>query len=182
MVYPSDNSKSKEFSLPASPLKDSGLPELNEGDELFEHFRFVVDKGQEPVRIDKYLLNKIEKVSRNKIQIAADQELILVDGNPIKSNYKVRPGDEIVIMLPEPKIEFETLPENIPLSILFEDNDIIIINKPAGLVVHPGAGNYTGTLVNGLHYHLQNSGFSESGKSTAIKLIPKDLKVFNTFC
>jgi 23S rRNA pseudouridine1911/1915/1917 synthase len=123
---------------------------------LFEHFRFVVDMGQSPVRIDKYLLSRIERVSRNKIQAAAEDEMIFVNGKIVRSNYKVRPQDEIVVMLPEPKIIFETLPENIPLNIVYEDDDLVIVNKPAGLVVHPGAGNYTGTLVNGLMYHFQH--------------------------
>lgn len=133
--------------------------ELQEGEDdeaLFEHFRFTVDKGQEPVRIDKFLMGKIAAVSRNKIQHAADDEMIRVNGKPVKSNYKVRPADVIVIMLPEPKMDFETLPENIPLHIVYEDEDVIIVNKPAGMVVHPGAGNYTGTLVNGLLYHFQH--------------------------
>jgi 23S rRNA pseudouridine1911/1915/1917 synthase len=133
--------------------------ELQEGEDdeaLFEHFRFTVDKGQEPVRIDKFLMGKIAAVSRNKIQHAADDEMIRVNGKPVKSNYKVRPADVIVIMLPEPKMDFETLPENIPLDITYEDDDLIIVNKPAGQVVHPGAGNYTGTLVNGLLYHFQH--------------------------
>src|SRR6185503_8481903 len=95
-----------------------GNPEDEE--ELFEHFRFTVDKGQEPVRIDKFLLNKIEKVSRNKIQTAVDDEGVLVNGKAVKSNYKVKPLDEIVIMLPQPKLVFETLPENIPLTIIYE--------------------------------------------------------------
>jgi len=128
----------------------------NGDDELFEHFRFKVDKGQEPIRIDKFLLSKLKEVSRNKIQTAAEDEMILVNGEAIKSNYKVRPLDEIIIMLLEPKIEFQVEPENIPLNIHYEDEDIIIINKPVGLVVHPGAGNYTGTLVNGLLYHFQH--------------------------
>jgi len=127
-----------------------------EGDELFEHFRFTVDKGQEPLRIDKFLLSKIKEVSRNKIQTAAEEEMILVNGKVVKSNYKVRPLDEIVVMLPEPKMNFEVQPENIPLNIVYEDEDILIVNKPAGLVVHPGAGNFTGTLVNGLLYHFQH--------------------------
>jgi len=136
--------------------RDSGIADRDEEDELFEHFRFSVDKGQDPIRIDKYLLGKIERISRNKIQTAADEEMILVNGKAVKSNYKVKPLDEIVIMLAEPKIIFETLPEDIPLNITYEDDDILIVNKPAGLVVHPGAGNYTGTLVNGLLYHFQN--------------------------
>lgn len=136
-------------------MKNDDLPVEEGTEELYEHFRFKVDKGQEPLRIDKYLLHKIEKVSRSKIQNAADDEMILVNGKPVKPNYKVRPLDEIVIMLPEPKLHFETLPENIPLKIVYEDDDITVIDKPPGLVVHPGAGNYTGTLVNGLLYHYQ---------------------------
>lgn len=133
-------------------------------EELFEHYRFVVDKGQESIRIDKYLISKIHGVSRNKIQLAAEDESILVNGNPVKSNYKVRPLDEIVVMLPEPRMVFETLPENIPLNIVYEDDDLAVVNKPPGLVVHPGAGNYTGTLVNALLYHFQND--STAGRST----------------
>lgn len=136
--------------------RDAETGNQDDEEQLFEHFRFTVDKGQEPVRIDKYLLNKIEKVSRNKIQIVADQEMILVNGKAVKSNYKVKPFDEVVIALPQPRLVFETLPENIPLNIVYEDDDLVIVNKPAGLVVHPGAGNYTGTLVNGLLYHFQN--------------------------
>src|SRR5258706_4939393 len=110
---------------------------VSEDDELFEHFRFKVEKGQEPIRIDKFLLTKIKDISRNKIQSAATDEMILVNGTAVKSNYKVRPLDEIVIMLPEPKMEFEVQAENIPLNIHYEDDDIVIVNKPDGLVVHP---------------------------------------------
>src|ERR1051326_643922 len=148
--------------------RDMGIEDGDEGDELFEHFRFKVDKGQEPIRIDKYLLGKLEKISRNKIQTAADEEMILVNGKAIKSNYKVRPHDEIVIMLSEPKIDHELLPENIPLNIVYEDDDLVIINKPAGLVVHPGAGNYTGTLVNGLLYHFKNLPLSVEYRESSI--------------
>ena len=150
--------------------KESG--NLDDEEELFEHFRFSVDKGQEPVRIDKYLLNKIEKVSRNKIQTAADDEGVVVNGKAVKSNYKVKPLDEIVIMLPQPKLVFETLPENIPLTILYEDDDLVIVNKPAGLVVHPGAGNYTGTLVNGLLYHFQNPASDKIPKPAGQSEVP----------
>ena len=130
-------------------------PETNQ-DELFEHFNIVVDKGQEPLRIDKFLMNRIEKVSRNKIQIAARADSILVNSKPVKSSYKVRPSDEISVVFSYPAERHELLPENIPIEILYEDDDLIVINKQAGLVVHPGSGNYTGTLVNGLLHHFQN--------------------------
>ncbi len=135
-------------------IEEIDLPAVD--DELFEHFRFVVDKGQQPLRIDKFLLNRIENISRSKIQNAANEEKILVNGESVKSNYKVRPLDEIVIMLSYPKIEHDLLPENIPLNISYEDEDLLIINKPPGLVVHPGAGNFTGTMVNGLLFHFKN--------------------------
>lgn len=125
-----------------------------EEDSLFEHFRVVVDKGQSPLRIDKFLFNRIEAVSRSKIQQAADDLMVLVNGSPVKSNYKVRPLDLITVMLPEPKIDYNLFPENIPLNIKYEDDDVVLINKPPGLVVHPGVGNYTGTLVNGLIFHF----------------------------
>lgn len=127
-----------------------------EHQEFFEHHRIRVDAGQTAVRIDKYLSEKIAAVSRSKIQQAADEELIRVNGEPVKSNYRVRPQDEIVIILPHPKEQFDLQPENIPLSIIYEDDDVVVINKPAGLVVHPGHGNYTGTLVNGLIYHFKH--------------------------
>jgi 23S rRNA pseudouridine1911/1915/1917 synthase len=139
--------------------QDSPEQELIQGEEedsLFEHYRTVVDKGQAPLRIDKFLFNRIEAVSRNKIQQAADELMVLVNGIPVKSNYKVRPLDLITVMLPEPKIDYNLLPENIPLNIKYEDDDVVIINKPPGLVVHPGVGNYTGTLVNGLIYHFSS--------------------------
>ncbi|MCY7409832.1 MAG: RluA family pseudouridine synthase [Chitinophagales bacterium] len=135
-------------------IEEIDLPAVD--DELFEHFRFVVDKGQQPLRIDKFLLNRIENISRSKIQNAANEEKILVNGDTVKSNYKVRPLDEIVIMLAYPKIEHDLLAENIPLNIFYEDENLLIINKQPGLVVHPGAGNFTGTMVNGLLFHFEN--------------------------
>jgi len=129
--------------------------QLEEKDELYEHFKFTVDRGQELMRIDKYLLNLIQNTSRNKIQNAAKAECILVNGTPEKQNYKVKPGDQITILMPNPPREIEIIAENIPLDICYEDDDFIIVNKPAGLVVHPAYGNYTGTLVNALTYHFQ---------------------------
>lgn len=134
---------------------------------LYEHFNFTVDKGQGMLRIDKWLTNRMEKVSRNRIQSAADAGNILVGGKPVKSNYKVKPNDIVSIVLPYPRRELEIIPENIPLNILYEDDDVIIVNKEAGMVVHPGHGNYTGTLVNALTYHLKDIPLFQSGDMRA---------------
>ncbi|MBI3512103.1 MAG: RluA family pseudouridine synthase [Bacteroidetes bacterium] len=125
-------------------------------EELFEHHRFTVDPGQELLRIDKYLLHKLSGVSRTKIQAAADAGNIRVNEKEVKPSYKVKPHDVITILLPHPPKVFELTAEEIPLNIVHEDNDIIIINKPPGLVVHPGYSNFTGTLVNGLLWHFQH--------------------------
>ena len=131
---------------------------LNEGEEqdLFEHFRLVVDKGQSLLRIDKFLMNRMENATRNRIQNAADSGCILVNEKAVKSSYKVKPLDVISIVLPHPPRDTEIYPENIPLNIVFEDEEIVIINKTAGMVVHPGFNNYTGTLVHALAYHFEN--------------------------
>jgi 23S rRNA pseudouridine1911/1915/1917 synthase len=131
---------------------------LNEGEEqdLFEHFRLVVDKGQSLLRIDKFLMNRMENATRNRIQNAADSGCILVNEKTVKSSYKVKPLDVISIVLPHPPRDTEIYPENIPLNIVFEDEEIVIINKTAGMVVHPGFNNYTGTLVHALAYHFEN--------------------------
>lgn len=136
--------------------KEEGEELEENDDELFEHHSFTADKGQTLLRVDKFIMDRLEHSSRTKIQDAAAANNIMVNGNPVKSNYKVKPKDVVTIMLPYPPREIELRPENIPLEILYEDEDILIINKPAGLVVHPGHGNYTGTLVNGLIYHFQN--------------------------
>ncbi len=129
---------------------------------LYEHFNLLVDPGQTQVRIDKFIVNRIESASRSKIQAAADAGNILVNGVAVKSNYKVKPGDEISIVMDFPKRELKIIPEDISLDIVYEDDELIVINKPAGLVVHPGHGNYTGTLVNALAWRY------------------KDLPLFNT--
>ncbi|MBP3942727.1 RluA family pseudouridine synthase [Sphingobacteriaceae bacterium WQ 2009] len=130
--------------------------ELLEQDEkeLFEHLRIEVDKGQALLRIDKFLMNRVENASRNKIQNAIDTGSVLVNGNEVKSSYRVRPLDIITVVLPDPPRDTEVYPEDIPLNIVFEDDDILIVNKVAGMVVHPGFNNYTGTLVNALTFHL----------------------------
>ena len=141
-------------------LDDLSMPEeigeTDSQDEMYEHFSVTVDKGQGMLRIDKFLTNRMEGVSRNRIQAAADAGNILVGGTPVKSSYKVKPLDRISIVMPYPLRELEIVPENIPLDIRYEDDDLIIVNKPAGMVVHPGHGNYSGTLVNALTYHLKD--------------------------
>jgi 23S rRNA pseudouridine1911/1915/1917 synthase len=128
-----------------------------DSNELYEHFRFTVDKGQTPVRIDKYLTERIVSASRNRIQQAADAGYVMVNDKAVKSNYKVKPCDSIVIMMDYPKYENDIIPEDIPLNVVYEDDQLMVINKPAGLVVHPGCGNYHGTLVNAIAWHLREN-------------------------
>lgn len=125
-------------------------------EELFEHHRFKADPGQELIRIDKFLIDRLANTSRNKIQIAAKNGNILVNGKKVKQNYRVKPGDEAAIVLPYPIRELKLIPQNIPIDIVYEDDQCLIVNKPANMVVHPGYGNYTGTLVNALVYHIEN--------------------------
>lgn len=132
--------------------------------ELFEHFRFTADPGQTPLRIDKFLFNKLESTSRSRIQAAANAGNILVNGTSVKPNYRVKPADIITIVLPTPPRKIELVPENIPLNIVHEDEDTIVVNKKPGMVVHPGYGNYTGTLVNALMYHLKENPLFSSGE------------------
>lgn len=124
--------------------------------ELYEHFKVVVDKGQSPVRIDKYLFERIVNASRNRIQSAADAGFVMANGKPVKSSYKVKPMDVLTVMMDRPKYDNDIIPENIPLDIVYEDSELMVINKPAGLVVHPGCGNYHGTLVNAIAWHLRD--------------------------
>ena len=143
-------------------------PELQEQeDELYEHFSIVVDKGQSLVRLDKFLTFRMERCSRNRIQAAADCGNVLVNGKPAKSSYKVKPLDQISIMMPYPKRDTAIVPQNIPLEIPYEDNDLLLVNKAAGMVVHPGHGNWDGTLVNALTYHLQNLPMFQEGDTRA---------------
>ncbi|TDI67580.1 MAG: RluA family pseudouridine synthase [Bacteroidetes bacterium] len=125
-----------------------------ETDDLFIHHTIVVDSGQSLLRIDKFLMDRLPNVSRSRIQDGAKQGYIKVDGKTVKANYKVHPGEEIKIYLPEPPRDTEVIPENIPLDIVFEDDSLLIVNKPAGMVVHPAYNNWTGTLVNALTYHF----------------------------
>ncbi|AFD07477.1 RluA family pseudouridine synthase [Solitalea canadensis] len=123
--------------------------------DLYEHLRIVVDKGQSLLRIDKFLMHKIENASRNRIQNAIEADNVLVNDKPIKASYKVKPADVISIVMPHPPRDTEVYPEDLPISIVYEDNDLLVVNKAAGMVVHPGYGNYTGTLVNALVFHFQ---------------------------
>ena len=125
-------------------------------DELFEHFKFEVPKGQAFLRIDKYLMGLIPNATRNKIQNAANSGNIFVNDEIVKSNYKVKPLDVIKVMLSHPPFENHVLPENIPLNIVYEDEALLLVNKEPGLVVHPGHGNYTGTIVKALAFHFEN--------------------------
>lgn len=127
-----------------------------ENDEMFEHHRVVVDAGQEPIRIDKFVTNRIANLSRNRVQNAASANCLLVNDKPVKSNYKVRPNDIISIVLPSPKRQFNMVPEKMDLNIVYEDKQVMVIEKPAGLVVHPGTGNWSGTLAHGIAYHLKD--------------------------
>lgn len=135
----------------------------NEENELYEHYRIEVDAGQKPLRIDKFLVNRIENASRSKIQSAADAENILVNQKPVKSNYKVKPNDIISIVMAYPPREIELIPENIPLDIVYEDDALVIVNKKPGMVVHPSYGHYSGTLVNAMMYHLKDLPLFNSG-------------------
>ena len=125
--------------------------------ELYEHFRFVADKGQALLRVDKFLVVRMENASRNRIQQAAEAGCILVNGKPVKSNYRVKPLDVVSIVMDRPRYECEIIAQDIPLNIVYEDSDVLVVNKPAGLVVHPGHGNYSGTLVNALAWHFRDN-------------------------
>lgn len=130
---------------------------VDDARELYEHFRFVADKGQALLRVDKFLTERLQNSSRNRVQQAADAGCILVNGRPVKSNYRVKPLDVVTVVMDRPRYENEVLPEPIPLDIVYEDDTVLVVNKPAGLVVHPGHGNYNGTLVNGLAYHFKDN-------------------------
>ena len=131
--------------------------EAEENTELYEHFRIVADPGQSLTRVDKFLQNRMENVSRNRIQNAAKAGSILVNGKSVKQNYKIKPNDVVTIVLSFPPREVVITPENIPLDVVYEDDDVIVVNKQAGLVVHPGHGNFDGTLLNALAYHFKNT-------------------------
>lgn len=147
-----------------------------EENEMFEHYRLTVDAGQSLLRIDKFLANRIDNASRSRIQAAADAGNIWVNNTPVKPNYKVKPNDEIIIVMDYPRRELKIIPEDIPLNIEYEDDQLVVINKPPGLVVHPGHGNYTGTLVNGLAHYFRNLPLfnSEDPRPGLVHRIDKD--------
>ena len=135
---------------------ETDLPdEIEELAGQFEHHRFVADPGQGLMRVDKFLTNRMLGTSRNRIQLAAEAECILVNGKPVKSNYRVKPNDEVTVVMDYPRRETKIIAENIPIHVIYEDEELLIVNKPPGLVVHPGHGNYTGTLVNALAFRFQ---------------------------
>ena len=143
-------------------------------DDLYEHHRFEAAKGQSPLRVDKFLMNMIENTTRNKIQQAAESGSILVNDVAVKSNYKVKAGDVVRLVLAHPTYEQLLTPENIPLDIVYEDDQLLVINKPSGMVVHPGHGNYSGTLVNALAYHFENLPMNSSERPGLVHRIDKD--------
>lgn len=157
----SETSKNPTFAPSPDELNEA---ELSDTSELFEHHRIKVDKGQSMLRIDKFLFTKLEHVSRTKIQAAAQASCILVNDKAVKPNYKVKPDDVISVVLPHPPNEFELIAQDIPFTILYEDESIIVVDKEAGMVVHPGHGNYEGTLINALMFHLKDSPLFQTGE------------------
>ena len=151
----------------------NSFPEDNDND-LYEHYSFIAEKGQQPLRIDKFLMNFIENATRNKIQEAAKEGSIQVNGKPVKSSYKVKPFDEIKVLLTHPPYEYLLVPEDIPLDIVYEDDELLVVNKPAGMVVHPGHGNYSGTLINALTFHFENLPKNSNERPGLVHRIDKD--------
>ena len=147
---------------------------MENNNSLFEHFSFQVDKGQTPLRIDKYLMNFVENATRTKIQAAAKNGSIKVNGVVVKSNYKVKPLDDIRVLFEYPPHENLLVAENIDLDIVYEDDDLVVVNKPAGMVVHPGHGNYSGTLINALIYHFENLPKNSSNRPGLVHRLDKD--------
>lgn len=143
-----------------SPYIDDAIDDARveiDGREMYEHFRFVADKGQQLLRVDKFLVLRLEKSSRNRVQQAAEAGCVIVNGRAVKSNYRVKPLDVVSVVMDRPRYELEIIPEDIPLDIVYEDSELLVVNKPAGLVVHPGHGNYSGTLVNALAWHFKDN-------------------------
>ena len=147
---------------------------INENKDLYEHFHFVAQKGQQPLRVDKYLMNYIENATRSKIQQAAKDGNIYVNDVTVKSNYKVKPNDVVRVLFEHPPYEFLLVPEDIPLTIVYEDDALLVVNKPSGMVVHPGHGNYSGTLINALTFHFDNLPNNSSNRPGLVHRIDKD--------
>ena len=168
--YPFSGSDKSGIPVKSEPPFPSGAQE----DDLFEHYSFSAAAGQEPLRVDKFLMNFIENATRNKIQQAAKAGHIWVNETPVKQNYKVKPGDIVRVLFEHPPYEFLLKPEEIALDIVFEDADVLVINKPAGMVVHPGHGNYSGTLLNALVYHFENLPMNRDKRPGLVHRIDKD--------
>lgn len=145
-----------------------------DNDDLYEHFRFVADKGQSPLRVDKYLMNKVENATRNKIQKAAKDGNIYVNDTVVKQNYKVKAGDVVTVLFEHPPYELLLTPEDLPIDIVYEDDAVLVVNKEAGMVVHPGHGNYSGTLINALTFHFDNLPNNSSNRPGLVHRIDKD--------
>ena len=150
------------------------MKKIEDDNTLHEHYSFIADQGQQPLRIDKYLMNFIENSTRNKIQSAAKEGSIFVNEIAVRSNYKVKPFDRIKVLLSYPPHEHLLVPENIPIDIVYEDDELLVVNKPAGMVVHPGHGNYSGTLINALTYHFDNLPNNSSERPGLVHRIDKD--------
>ncbi|HEX5742806.1 MAG TPA: RluA family pseudouridine synthase [Flavobacteriaceae bacterium] len=155
-------------------MKESNFDELEEQEELYEHYKYIATQGQDPLRVDKFLMNFIENATRNKIQQAIKAGNVLVNEQTVKANYKVKPFDVVRVVLAHPPHENLLVPEDIPLDIVFEDDEVIVVNKPAGMVVHPGHGNYSGTLVNGLIYHIEKLPKNSNERPGLVHRIDKD--------
>ena len=156
-------------------MKEEEQNEIEQQDEtLYEHHKFEAGPGQKPLRVDKFLMNFIENATRNKIQKAAKTGNIYVNEEQVKQNYKVKAGDVVQVMFEHPPYEFLLTPENIPLDIVYEDDTLLVVNKPAGMVVHPGHGNYSGTLINALVYHFENLPNNSSDRPGLVHRIDKD--------
>ncbi|MDA0719100.1 MAG: RluA family pseudouridine synthase [Bacteroidetes bacterium] len=147
---------------------------LDQQDDLHEHYRFVADKGQQPLRVDKFLMNRIEHATRNKIQKAAKDGHIYVNDQSVKSNYKVKGNDVVRVLFTHPPHEFLLVPQEIPLDIVYEDDSVVVVNKPAGMVVHPGHGNYQDTLINGLIFHFEHLPENQNNRPGLVHRIDKD--------
>lgn len=148
--------------------------DLEKEEELYEHYSFKAGKGQEPLRVDKFLMNFVENATRNKVQQAAKQGNIFVNGVAVRSNHRVKANDEVKVMFAHPPHEYLLTPENIPIDIVYEDDQLLVVNKPAGMVVHPGHGNYSGTLINALIYHFENLPNNSSNRPGLVHRIDKD--------
>ena len=158
MTEPSDMMEFEDsLEQDMSSYSDEAVYTDDQGTEYYEHFRFVADKGQQMIRVDKFLTDRIERTSRNRVQQAADANCVLANGKPVKSSYKVKPLDVISVVMDRPRYDFEIEAEDIPLDIVYEDRYVLVVNKPAGMVVHPGHGNYNGTLVNALAWHFKDT-------------------------